>query len=81
MIQATDQPANQGTSQAAHPAARSHPHYGTCPGCRQLKHVTADGLVREHNRYRATGTVVSSLRCSGSRARYVECAGPPGLTA
>ncbi len=37
---------------------RSHPHYGTCSGCHQLKHVTADGLVRDHNRYRVTGTVV-----------------------
>ncbi len=41
-------------------APRSHPHYGTCAGCRQLKHVTAAGLVREHNQYRATGTVVVS---------------------
>lgn len=60
---------------------RSHPHYGTCPGCHQLKHVTADGLVRDHNWYRANGTVVSSLRCTGSGARYLERTGPTVLSA
>ena len=62
-------------------APRSHPHYGTCAGCRQLKHVTAAGLVREHNQYRATGTVVVPLRCSGSGARYLESAQPVELSA
>jgi hypothetical protein len=60
---------------------RSHPYYGTCSGCRQLKHVTAEGLVRDHNRYRATGTVVTPLRCSGSGNRYLECAEPVELSA
>jgi hypothetical protein len=60
---------------------RSHPHYGTCSGCRQLKHVTADGRVREHNQYRATGTVVVPLRCRGSGAPYLECAEPIELSA
>ncbi|MDT7707970.1 MAG: hypothetical protein QOG20_3577 [Pseudonocardiales bacterium] len=53
-----------------------HPAYGTCVGCQQLKHVTADGLVREHNRFEATGTVVSPSRCAGSGARSVEAGGP-----
>ena len=60
---------------------RSHPHYGTCRGCRRLKHVTADGLVRDHNSYRATGTVVSPLRCPGSGSRYLECAEPNEMSA
>ena len=60
---------------------RSHPHYGTCSGCHQLKHVTADGLVRDHNQYRVTGTVVSPLRCSGSGTRYLEDAEPVELSA
>jgi hypothetical protein len=60
---------------------RSHPHYGTCGTCLQLKHVTADGLVRDHNRYRATGTVVSPLRCSGSGTRYLEQAERQGRSA
>lgn len=60
---------------------RSHPHYGTCSGCHLLKHVTPDGLVRDHNQYRATGTVISPLRCSGSGARYLESAQPVELSA
>ena len=60
---------------------RSHPNYGTCRDCHQLKHVTADGMVRDHNRFRATGTVVTPLRCSGSGARYLECAEPAELSA
>jgi hypothetical protein len=60
---------------------RSHPHYGTCSGCHQLKHVSADGLVRDHNRYRVTGTVVSPLRCNGSGVRYLERAEPDELSA
>ena len=60
---------------------RLHPYYGTCGVCRQLKHVTPDGLVRDHNRYRATGTVVSPLRCAGSGTRYLESVRPAGLSA
>lgn len=60
---------------------RSHPHYGTCGGCRQLKHVTAGGLIREHNQYRVTGTVVVPLRCSGSGARYLESTPPVEMSA
>ena len=43
-------------------ATRTHPSYGTCGGCQQLKHVTAEGLLRDHNRFEATGTVVSPSR-------------------
>jgi hypothetical protein len=57
------------TDDAAIPA---HPPYGTCAGCQQLKHVTAEGFVRDHNRFEAIGTVVSPSRCSGSGARYQE---------
>lgn len=53
-------------------ATRAHPSYGTCGGCQQLKHVTAEGLLRDHNRFEATGTVVSPSRCSGSGTRYTE---------
>lgn len=52
--------------------APAHPSYGTCGGCQQLKHVTADGLLRDHNRFEANGTVVSPSRCSGSGTRYIE---------
>jgi hypothetical protein len=51
---------------------RAHHTYGTCSGCQQLKHVTAEGLVRVHNRFEATGTVVSPYRCSGSGHRHQE---------
>ncbi len=50
----------------------AHLAYGTCAGCQQLKHVTADGLVRVHNRFEATGTVVWPSRCRGSGRRYQE---------
>lgn len=60
---------------------RIHPHYGTCGSCHQLKHVSADGLVREHNSYRTTGTVVSPLRCAGSGSRYLERVEPGELSA
>jgi hypothetical protein len=60
---------------------RSHPYYGTCGGCHQLKHVTPDGVVRDHNRYRVTGTVVSPLRCTGSGARYLESLEPDEMSA
>lgn len=53
-------------------AEHAHPSYGTCGGCQQLKHVTAEGLVRDHNRFEATGTVVSPSRCSGSGTSYLE---------
>jgi hypothetical protein len=62
-------------------SARFHPHYGTCGGCHQLKHVDADGLVRDHNRYRTTGTVVSPLRCTGSGTRYLERVEPDEMSA
>lgn len=60
---------------------RSHPHYGTCAGCLQLKHVRDDGLVRDHNSYRVVGAVVSSLRCTGSGVRYLAGAEPGHLSA
>jgi membrane-bound inhibitor of C-type lysozyme len=53
-------------------ATENGPAYGTCAGCQQLKHVTTEGLVRDHNRFEATGTVVFRSRCSGSGARYQE---------
>jgi hypothetical protein len=56
----------------SHADGPAHLAYGTCAGCQQLKHVTADGLVRIHNRFEATGTVVSPSRCSGSGVRYQE---------
>ncbi|WP_214367124.1 hypothetical protein [Pseudonocardia sp. H11422] len=52
--------------------ARSHPHYGTCGRCGLLKHVTPDGVLHDHNRYRARGTVVTAQRCPGSGERYLE---------
>lgn len=61
-----------------HANERLHPHYGTCGGCRQLKHVDADGLLRVHNRFQATGTVVSPSRCSGSGTPYVPTEDPSG---
>jgi len=60
---------------------RLHPHYGTCDDCRQLKHVTADGLVHDHNKFRSTGTAVASLRCGGSGTRYQEHPGSDGISA
>lgn len=45
---------------------RPHPLYGTCGGCRQLKHVRPDGRLRVHNRFTARGTAVTPLRCGGS---------------
>lgn len=58
--------------------SRPHPHYGTCAGCGQLKHVTPDGLLRSHNRFAGTGTVVCASRCPGSGLPYREAgaAGP-----
>lgn len=53
-----------------HPEYQPYPAYGTCGGCQQLKHVTAEGLVRVHNRFEATGTVVYPSRCSGSGHRH-----------
>ena len=46
--------------------------YGTCPECGALKHVTADAVLRSHNRFEARGTVVAPLRCAGSGAPSVE---------
>jgi hypothetical protein len=62
-------------------SSSTHPQYGTCGGCQQLKHVAADGLLRDHNRFEATGSVVSPLRCSGSGTPYLEHSGPDGVIA
>jgi hypothetical protein len=51
---------------------RLHPQYGTCGGCRQLKHIRPDGRLRDHNRFAARGTLISPLRCSGSGAPALE---------
>jgi hypothetical protein len=48
--------------------------YGTCPECGHLKHVTPQSTLRMHNRFEATGAVVTTLRCAGSGAPSVESA-------
>jgi hypothetical protein len=43
-----------------------HADYGRCSGCREIKHVAADGTVDDHNRYDSEGTSVAIVRCPGS---------------
>jgi hypothetical protein len=50
--------------------------YATCPTCGRLKHVTAQFLLRSHNRFEARGAVVDTQRCPGSGAPSVESAEP-----
>jgi hypothetical protein len=40
--------------------------YGRCSDCKELKHVTADGTVADHNGYDIDGTSVVVIRCPGS---------------
>jgi hypothetical protein len=40
--------------------------YGRCSGCDEIKHVTADGTVHEHNDYEGDGTSLVVVRCPGS---------------
>jgi hypothetical protein len=40
--------------------------YGRCSGCSELKHVTADATVADHNGYDTEGTSVAVVRCPGS---------------
>jgi hypothetical protein len=40
--------------------------YGRCSDCNEIKHVTADGIVAEHNQYDSEGTAVAVVRCPGS---------------
>jgi len=40
--------------------------YGRCSGCREIKHVRADGTVAAHNGYDTDGTAVAVIRCPGS---------------
>ena len=46
--------------------------YGRCGDCNELKHVTPDGVVHVHNRYRTSGTTLVALRCPGSGSRPVD---------
>ncbi|GAA4540127.1 hypothetical protein [Pseudonocardia xishanensis] len=48
--------------------------YGTCPECGLLKHVTAEAVLRLHNRFEARRTVVAAQRCAGSGHPSVESA-------
>ena len=40
--------------------------YGRCSGCNELKHMTADATVADHNGYDTEGTSVAVVRCPGS---------------
>ena len=73
-----DRAASEVRSEVNEATTRSHPYYGTCSGCRQLKHVSRHGVIHDHNRYRATGTVIVQLRCAGSGERYLESTAPTG---
>jgi hypothetical protein len=46
--------------------------YARCSGCAEIKDLTPDGLLRDHNRYRADGTSVEVERCPGSGRRPQE---------
>jgi hypothetical protein len=46
--------------------------YARCAGCAEIKDLTADGLLRDHNRYSADGTSIKVARCSGSGRRPQE---------
>jgi hypothetical protein len=45
--------------------------YGRCGDCDELKHVTPEGVVHEHNRYHTRGTALIASRCPGSGGRPV----------
>ena len=45
--------------------------YGRCSGCREIKHVMADGTVAPHNGYDTDGTAVAVIRCPGSDRAHV----------
>jgi len=47
----------------------SRAQYARCPACSEIKDLTPDGLLRDHNRYRADGTAVEVERCPGSGRR------------
>lgn len=53
---------------------KSHPDYGTCPGCTQARRVRADGTLRTHNRdvVIGGGNVKATVECHGSGTYYTE---------
>jgi hypothetical protein len=46
--------------------------YGRCGECEELKHVTPEGVVHEHNSYFTRGTALVASRCPGSGSRPVD---------
>jgi hypothetical protein len=46
--------------------------YGRCGDCGELKHVTPEGVMHEHNRYGTRGTSLVASRCTGSGSRPVD---------
>jgi hypothetical protein len=43
--------------------------YGRCAYCDEIKHVTPDGVLHDHNTYDTTGTAPVAVRCPGSGTR------------
>jgi hypothetical protein len=43
--------------------------YARCADCDEIKGLAADGMLHDHNRFRADGTSVAVARCPGSGRR------------
>jgi hypothetical protein len=54
------------------PHINPHARYGRCGDCGELKHVTPEGVVHEHNSFRTRGTELVATRCPGSGDRPVD---------
>jgi hypothetical protein len=46
--------------------------YGRCSGCKEIKHLRADGTIADHNGCDTEGTSVAVIRCPGSGRPHLD---------